>query len=156
MDLTPILDHLKQYAPVYVLAALVIGAFIYFTRRWTVPILLYAIETAIYIGCMHVGVGVVTRVARWFKDQSSMKRAFDTKDFKAPDWTTPWLEFWNRDGYHPPNLFYVELAFAIIIVFLVWRYRPLRVRRRPSTPSKKAETYLQNRNTAMRGRGGNR
>lgn len=154
MDFTPVLDHLKEYYGLYIVAVILLGPAIFFTRRWSLPIIFYALETIIYIGCMHVAVGVVTRVARWFKDQSSMKRAFDTKEFKPPDWTTPWLEFWNKEGYVPQTLFYVEIAFAVLIIFLVWRYRPVRVKRRPSTPSKKADQYLQDRGMALKGRGG--
>lgn len=154
MDFTPVLDHLKEYYGFYIVVTILVAPGIYFTRRWSIPIIAYVLETIIYIASMHLVVGLVTRVARWFKDQSSMKRAFDTKDFRPPDWTTPWLEFWNKEAYIPQTVFYVETAFAIIIILLVWRYRPIRVRRRQSTPSKKAEQYVQNRSTAVKGRGG--
>ncbi|HNR29326.1 MAG TPA: hypothetical protein PKI11_00420 [Candidatus Hydrogenedentes bacterium] len=156
MDITPILDHLKEYAVLYALGAVCVIPTLVITRRWSVPLILYAVEIAIYLGLMHVGVGVITRVAAWFKDQSSMKRAFDIREAKAPGWATPWIEFWDIEQYHPEALLYVEIVVAVIIVFLVWRIRPLRVKRRQAPPSKKAEQYVRSKGAPMPGRGGNR
>lgn len=155
MDFTPVIDHLKEYAVLYALGVACVVPLVYFTRRWSLPIIFYTTEVVLYLALMHAAVGVLTRAAAWFKDQSSMKRAFDIQ-VKGPDWSTPWLQFWNVDLYSPYELIYVEIVAALIIIFLVWRLRPLRVKRRQAPPSKKADQYLRSRQAPMPGRGGQR
>jgi hypothetical protein len=89
MDIQPVLEHLQQHAMAYGAGAVVVLILVYLTRRWSVPIIFYAVELSIYLGVMHALVGGIVRLAAWFKDQSSMKRAFDLKDLAPPDWTTP-------------------------------------------------------------------
>lgn len=157
MDFTPVVEHLKEYYLIYILFLGCAIPLVYVTRRYSVPFIFYATETIIYMMLMHAAVGVMTRVAAWFKDQSSMKRAFDIKGAPAPEWTTPWLQFWDRELYKPETLFYVEIVFALIILTLVWRYRPMRVKRRPAAPpSQKAQQYLQSRNKPTKGNWGSR
>ncbi len=144
MDL--VLEHLNEHQTYYVVGAIVFVALlpvVYLTRRWSVPLIQYTLETIIYIVLMHFALGVITRVAAWFKDQSSMKRAFGTQNVEAPDWQNPWLTFWDRTAYHPDWLFWFEIVAAVLIVPLVWRFRPMRVRRRPQKkPSEAArKTY---------------
>ncbi len=153
MDFTPVLEHFREYAVYYAAGVIVMTPLIYVTRRWSVPIIFYGVEIIIYLALMHAAVGTLTRAAAWFKDQSSMKRAFDVR-VKGPDWTTPWLRFWDADLYVPHGLLYVEIGAAVVIVFLVWRLRPLRVKRRQPPPSKKAEQYLRSRRAPEPGRGG--
>lgn len=155
------LEHVEAHQNYYVAGGILLLALlplVYVTRRYSVPMILYAIETVIYIGLMHFGVGLIARVAAWFKDQSSMKRAFGTQQAETPDWSNPWLAFWDRSQYNPDWLFWAEVALAALIVFLVWRLRPVRVRRRPKAPPPKPRpgTYSYNTNPARKGWGGRR
>lgn len=155
-----VLEHIREHQTYYTAGGVVFIALlplIYLTRRWSVPLIQYTLETVIYVVCMHFGVGAVTRVAAWFKDQSSMKRAFDIRNIEAPGWTTPWLRFWEREAYEPAGLFWFEVAAALFIVFLVWRYRPLRIKRKPVAPTKRTHIgydYNPNPKPARKGWGG--
>lgn len=127
-----VVEHVGAHQTVYTVVGVLFVALlplIYLTRRWTGPIILYTVETICYLYGMHVGVGVVTRAAAWFKESSSMDRAF-SREKEAVEWTTPWLRFWEQEAYFPPNIFWIEVVFAVLIIFAVWRYRPLRVRRK--------------------------
>ena len=126
MDLQPIIEHFQTNAMIYILAAVVLIPTIFFTRKYSLPIIQYTLEIIIYSAGMHLVVGAVVRLFAWFKDQSSMKRAFDIQGETAPDWTTPLVQFWNTEGYSPEWVLYVEIVFAILIIIGVWRYRPLR------------------------------
>ncbi|MFP4501642.1 MAG: hypothetical protein ACLFTT_11630 [Candidatus Hydrogenedentota bacterium] len=155
-----VLEHVSEHQTYYIVAAIVFVAvlpLIYLTRRWSVPLIQYTIETIVYVISMHFAVGLVVRVAAWFKDQSSMKRAFGTRQEEVPEWTNPWLVFWDREAYNPDWLFWFELVAVVLIVFLVWRYRPMRVRRRPqkkpSVMAKKTYAYTQQTPSPRRGTG---
>ena len=126
-----VLDHLREYGLVYLAGLAVVAPLIYFTRKWSVPVILYTVEITIYWAGMHTLVWVLVKVTRWFKQESSMKalRA-DGVPEDAPTWGTPYLEFWRRELYDPAWVVYLELTFAVIIIYLVWRYRPMKIQRR--------------------------
>ncbi len=130
MDIQPVLAHLQQHAMAYGAGAVVVLILVYLTRRWSRSIIFYADELSIYLGVMHALVGGIVRLAAWFKDQSSMKRAFDLKDLAPPDWTTPLLTFWDTQGYKPFWILYVEITFALVILYLMYRFRPIRIQRK--------------------------
>jgi hypothetical protein len=134
IGMQPLLEHLRHYAAAYIIVAVCLLPILYLTRRWSVPAILYTIEIAIYMGLMHLAVWMLVGFTAWFKDQSSMKRAFDTKSFVKPDWGTPLLQFWDRAAYKPAWLVYVELVFVVLILYAVWRYRPMRIQRQRKHP----------------------
>lgn len=126
-----VLEHFKEYYIAYILGAIVVLPGIYFTRRWTAPAILYAVEITVYLCLMHLAVWLVVGLTRWFKENSSMKALReDGRPVDSPDWGTPLLEFWKRAEYRPEWLLYVECVLLLIIIFLVWRYRPMRIQRR--------------------------
>ena len=128
-----VVEHVQAHQSIYVVAGVLFVALLpllYLTRRWTGPVILYTVETIAYLYGMHLAVGVVTRVAAWFKDSSAMDRAFSRQHEKI-EWVTPWLRFWEKEVYYPQGIFWTEVVFAVLIIFAVWRYRPLRVRRKP-------------------------
>ena len=147
----PVLEHLREFYRIYLFAAAVAVPLIVIFRRYTVPAITYAVEFAIYSGIMHVVVAGVVRVAGWFKAESSMKRAFGPagQDTRT-GWTTPLLEFWKRDLYHPQWLIYLEVLFLVGILALMWHYKPLRPQKKgtkPPPPKKPAEFAWQQKKT---------
>ena len=109
----------------YIFGAIVLAPLLYFTRRWSMPIILYAIEYSIYLGLMHVALFVVVYLTSNFRDASSMDRAFSRTTAKT-GWGTPILEFWNLEAYNPKGLFWFEIILAVVIFLLMWRYRPMK------------------------------
>jgi hypothetical protein len=91
---------------------------------------------AIYIGIMHVLVGGTVLLAGWFKDQSTMKRARGLTDQSFnPGWSTPFVEFWDYAAYTPRWIFFFELALCGVILFLMWKFRPMKLQRRKKKPA---------------------
>lgn len=128
--LQPVLEHLAAFYPYYVFGALILLPFLFFTRRWTIPLIAYGAELIIYFSAMHVLMHVLVILARWFKENSSMRALReDGKPIDAPEWTTPLLNFWESVQYNPAFLFYVELVFVVLIFVLVLRLRPLKIQR---------------------------
>ena len=127
----PILQHFQEFYRYYILAVVILAPPTIIFRRYTFPAIQYAVEFVIYLGLMHVGVGTVVRVAGWFKDQSTMKRARGLANASYdPGWTTPYVEFWRRELYTPKGLIYLEIVFAIIILVLMVRIRGIGVQKR--------------------------
>jgi hypothetical protein len=138
-----VLDHLREHYAIYVVIGIALLPLIYITRRYSVPIILYAIEYLIYVALMHFFLGGLVRVAAWFKNQSSMDRATGRESIPVV-WETPWLEVWQRDAYLPGWLFWLEIVFAAAILLLMWRIRPVAMKRRSDkrAPSLKAADYV--------------
>ena len=124
-----IIAHFKEYYIAYVVGLAALLPIIYVTRRYSVPAILYTVEVAIYLGLMHCIVGAIVRLAAWFKEQSAMEQAYDRAPQAAPTWTTPFLRFWDYQAYVPQWVLYFEGVCALLIVYAVWRYRPLRIHR---------------------------
>ena len=123
-----ILQHLQEHDRIYIVLAICLLPPLVIFRRITMPIIQYLLECSIYVALMHFFVYIAVGFVAWFVDASSMKRAFD-KDptvSEAPDWNVPIREFWDRSLYNPEWLFYVECVVGILIIFLVWRYRPMK------------------------------
>ncbi len=152
MDL--LVEHFQANIWIYLAGAVVVLPLVYLTRKWSVPAILYTIEIAIYMLIMHTSVFLLVKVTRWFKQESSMRALRpDGTPEGAPTWGTPYFEFWRRDLYDPPWIVYAELAFIVVIVYLVWRYRPLKVQRR----GRRKTTYNHGKeSTARRSAAGSR
>jgi len=126
-----VLAHFKEYYMMYAIIGVGLLPVIYLTRKWTVPVILYLVELAIYYALMHGAMHVIVGVTRWFKENSSMRALReDGKPLDTPEWSTPFLEFWNKQAYDPQWLVYVEIALAVIILLLVWKFRPIQFQRK--------------------------
>jgi len=66
-------EHVQTYLKFYALGIVIAVPFIYFTRKWTVPLVLYAIEICIYFSIMHALVYVFVGITGWFKNSSSIR-----------------------------------------------------------------------------------
>ncbi|HPO17045.1 MAG TPA: hypothetical protein PLI09_26655 [Candidatus Hydrogenedentes bacterium] len=130
MDL--VVTHLKEFYLYYLIGAVILLPAIFFTRKYSLPIIFYTLETAIYLILMHCAFYIGVKVTRWFAENSSMKALQeDGKPIDAPEWGTPFLQFWDKEAYTPAWMIYVEIVAAIIIIILVWKFRPLRIKYKP-------------------------
>jgi len=97
------------------------------TRKWSVQLLQFLLEVIVYSGIMHLLVAGVVRLIVWFKGASTGKAgAYGTRE-PPPAWTTPLVDFWSYELYNPRWILYLEIAFVLLFVFIVWRYRPMQI-----------------------------
>ena len=142
--LTLIQSHFQQYFKIYIGVFIVLLPFAILFRRWSIPLILYFIELSVYLSIMHVVLRAFLHIAAWFKDQSSMNKAFGTTD-ENPGWTTPLFEVWDRNAYYPKWILFVEIGFLIVVVLIMYRIRPLR----PQKRKKKIEDEKQKMGTSQ-------
>lgn len=109
-------DNLGAYLVVCACAIPVLFVF----RKHTGPVVFHTIEVIIYAAVTHAAFGGAVRSAWWFKSMTSMHLDPNRQAF-----TTPWLAFWKKDLYAPEALYYAEVVFLILIIFVVARYRPM-------------------------------
>lgn len=127
------LEHLREHHKLYAVIVLLSVPLTVFFRRYSVPAILYAIEFVMYAVLMHAVLGGTVRLAAWFRAESTMERALDSAA-SHPGWTTPFARFYDRALYNPPWLFYLEVAALVIIVILMFKYRPLRPQKKKAKP----------------------
>jgi len=130
LKLQPVIDHVTANAMFYGIGAVVAVIIIYFTRPYSVSIIFYAIEILIYLFSMHTAIHVIVRLLAWFSDQTTMKNVFEEGAQDAAEWTTPWLEFWDRYTYEPSWILWLEMVFAAIIIGLVHYFRPMKIQKK--------------------------
>jgi hypothetical protein len=116
-------ENWKAYA---VLLACLVPTLVIF-RKFTVPAMVWAIEWVMYCGLFHVAVNVFVRIVRWFQYNTQMEMREEERVYK--DWATPLVDFWNRDGYRPGWIFWLELAVAVVFLLAMIRYRPMTVQK---------------------------
>jgi hypothetical protein len=137
-----ILQHLQTHLVVYLVLLACLAPIVYFTRRWSVPLVLYVIEFVIYIVCMHLFVYGVVAFCSWYKQESTFRVLADGTRTSDADWGTPLFEVWMRELYKPEWLLYVEVGFLVAIVVGMYRYRPLQVQQqKKKTPIKAPGRY---------------
>ncbi|NLN94139.1 MAG: hypothetical protein GX130_12650 [Candidatus Hydrogenedens sp.] len=124
---SPLFPHFKEYGTYYIIGVPVLLTAIYFSRRYSVPAILFSLEFSLYTVGMHTVVHVLVRLFAWFKNSSSMKALqADGTRLDPEAWTTPWKNFWEWDIYDPEWIPYMEGAFIVVIILLMARYRPFR------------------------------
>jgi len=128
MDINTVLEHFQTNATAYIVLGVCALPILFVTRKYSVPLILYAVEYAIYLLIVHSLFYAVLNLAKWFKTNSSMRalRA-DGTPADSPDWTMPYIEFWNRDLYVPSSVFWAEVVAAVLVFIAMWRYRPMKV-----------------------------
>jgi len=119
--------HVAENAIAYGVAAVFFVIFVFFTRRYTLPVILYAIETLIYLVIMHIVVAGLTSFFAWLHNSTSMQ-AVRTKSPDV-DWDIPLIRFWYTEEYDPNWIYKMEIVFAVLILALVIRYRPMKIQR---------------------------
>lgn len=157
--LGPLLEHFREHYTVYVFIALFTLPILVIFRRYTAPTIAFVLELCLYVALLHVLVHGSVRLTAWFKDQSSMKRAFGpvAEGAADPGWTTPLLTFWQHDLYSPAWLLYFECFVVAAIVYLMWRYKPVRPQKKgtraaPPKQESKGSSWQKKRALAKKGR----
>ena len=120
----PILPHLKEYAILYIVGVPVLIGIIALTRRYSVPAIVFALEIVVFSGVMHCMVHLMVQIFSWFKNNSAMQMVRDPE--RDVHWTTPLFRFWERETYEPGWVIWLEVALFCVILFLVYRFRPLK------------------------------
>jgi len=120
-----VMAHLQQYWILYSLGALCLIFFVYFTQKYTLPILQWGVELVIYCSIFHVVLHYFVRLVKWFKLNTTMY----WHDKVDPGWQTPLQRFWDRAEYNPLWLFYAEVIVAVLMLAAMLRYRPMKVQR---------------------------
>ncbi len=124
----PIIAHFQANQSTYIILGVCSLPLIFFTRKYSVPVILYLVEYAIYLFCAHSIFYAVLNLAKWFKTNSSMKALRkDGTPIDAPEWTMPYFEFWKRELYNPNWIWMTEAVLAVLILGAMWRYRPMKV-----------------------------
>jgi len=120
-----IYGHFEDNWKIYAIVLAFMIPIIIVTRKWSLPVIFYTIETTIYLVLMHIIVHVFVIVVVWFKVNTSMRALReDGTPAEVPDWATPLYDFWNLEAYIPKWIAYVEIAFVIAIILLVIWFRP--------------------------------
>lgn len=132
-------DHIVENAMYYGGGAVFVFPIIFFTRKYSVPMIQYVLETAIYLVIMHTLVSMLTNFFAWLHNETSMEAVRSRR--AGVFWDTPWVYFWDTEAYNPGWIVYMECAFAVIIILLVIRYRPMKIQkaRKPTEAAKKGE-----------------
>ena len=123
-----ILAHLRENAQAYTVLTICILPLLFVTRKYSVPFIMYIVEYILYMTVVHTVIYSVLVAARWFKENSSMRalRA-DGVPVDAPNWTMPYLQFWDVERYIPQWIWKVEIVIAILVIAAMWRYRPMKI-----------------------------
>lgn len=148
MTLDVIIAHFQSNAMAYLAGIIVFGPLIFFTRRWSLPVIMWIIEILIYSVIMHIVIHYFVKIVVWFQSSTQMERAFDREKL-VETWGTPLLDFWDRSKYDPTWIFYTEAVFVFLFCVLVFRMRPYKVQKikpkaapRPGQPGyKPGSTY---------------
>lgn len=118
-----LITHIQEHMVEYGVGAVFVVAFIFFTRKWTLPLIQWGLELCIYSAAFHIVVHYVIAVAEWFNFESQMKMLKDQRTHAG--WETPLIEFWRRDLYKPGWIFWIEIIFVVGAFILMIRYRPM-------------------------------
>ena len=145
--------HVQDNMQYYIIGAVIALPVLFFSRKWSVPLILYTVEICIYLMIMHTIVHVLVGLTGWFKENSSMRALRpDGRPADAVDWTTPLVKFWEREVYDPKWIVYMEAGLAILVVILVFKFRPMRTQKpKPRFAidgSKKGESEADSQNVA--------
>lgn len=100
--------------------------FVYLFRRQVMPVLFYGGEMVVYGAVFHVVFHGIVRFFKWFRDESTFHNV-DTSGARIPqtDFHTPLTRFWDQELYMPHFLFWVEMAGFALIIYGVYKYRPI-------------------------------
>ena len=121
------LAHLQEHAAQYGVVAAIVVPFLYFTRRWTWGPIQWALELIVYFGIFHTIMHYVVMLTDWFQFESQMKMLVDQK--VRMGYVTPLEAPWQMEAYNPAWIFYVEIAAIVLIIAMMFRYRPMKTQK---------------------------
>lgn len=137
--ITPVVEHIQHYMAYYVVGTPAMAVAVFFTRRYSLPLILYVVEFTAYVSLLHSAVHIFVRLATWFRNNSSMKAVSpDGLPADAVHWTTPWPRFWEMEQYAPSWIVWIEVLLVVIILGVMIRYRPMKIQRKRTYRCKEA------------------
>lgn len=126
----PVIQHVQQHLGVYVAGAALILPLLYIYRKRTAPVLYHSAEYLIYCTVFHIVMGGLIRVGSWFRLETKFKNNDGTIAADFNPLTNPLnVHFWDKELYSPQWLFYVEIAAAMGLLYLIIAIRPMRFKK---------------------------
>jgi nitrate reductase NapE component len=114
--------HIQDNWIAYAILVVCLVPVLYVFRDYTRPLIFHSFEVAIYMAIFHVVFHGGVRMAAWFRYESSFDKSITV------DWTTPLIVgFWRQELYNPLWLYWAELAVLGLFIFIVWRFRPMKL-----------------------------
>jgi len=120
-----VLAHVQEWWIAYAAGAACVLPLVYFTRRYSLPPLMWIGELLAYTVVMHVVLHLFVILTKWFKLNTTMY----WQEKVDPGWKTPLDRFWDRGEYNPGWLFYCEVVIIVLMIVAMIRYRPLKTQR---------------------------
>ncbi len=132
MNTDNLISNLQSNAAIYAVAAAAALVITVVFRKWVIPFLYHTVEYAIYFAAAHSFLAGFVRAFSWFREETEFK---NFKGDVVGDWTpytTPFsLDFWQMSLYNPQWLFWLELAIAALLLYVVVIIRPTRLKAKP-------------------------
>lgn len=139
------MEHMQEYWKAYVaVCACLLPVALIFRRRFF-GVLFWVIETLVYFAVTHAVLLGVLFLAAWFKENTQMYWMEKVR----PDWHMPLIKLWEYEEYKPKWLIFLEGGLFLLIVFVMYRYKPMKVQR--ITPKRE---HLSKGQAPPRSRGG--
>ena len=118
-----IVAHIQEHMVEYGVGTVFVVVAVFFTRKWTLPVIQWVLELCVYTAIFHIVLHYVIAVAAWFNYESQMKMLKDER--VSTGWQTPLVEFWKQELYKPSWVFWFEVAFVVGALILMIRLRPM-------------------------------
>lgn len=129
MDFQKILEHVQNNVAAYAIGGVTALIIIVAFYKYVKPVLYHTAEYLLYCASVHLLLAGFVRAFSWFREETQFKNFKGDLD---PDWspyTTPVLEaFWKIEFYNPKWLFWVEVALAAFLLYVVIVIRPVRLK----------------------------
>lgn len=114
--------HIQDNWIAYAILIVCLVPVLYVFRDYTRPFIFHGFEVAIYMAIFHVVFHFGVGIAAWFRYESSFDKSITV------DWNTPLaVGFWQRELYVPQGLFWAEVVVLFLFIFIVWRFRPMKL-----------------------------
>lgn len=129
MDTQKILEHIQANAAAYAIGGVTALIIIVAFYKYVKPVLYHTLEYVMYCTVVHLFLAGFVRAFSWFREETEFK---NFKGVLDPDWepyTTPVTEaFWKMEFYNPQWLFWLEVALAAFLLYIVIVIRPIRLK----------------------------
>lgn len=124
------LAHLQEYWGYYAVGAAIVLPLLFMTRKYSMPVIQFALEFVIYSGLFHVFMVVLVYLAKAFKENTQM--TWRDEDRVSVPWNIPLKEFWDYTLYEPGWVFYFEIGVMVLILIAMLKFRPMKTQRKRS------------------------
>jgi hypothetical protein len=131
------MEQIQQNGAIIAVVALVGIPLIYTFRKYTYPAIFHTAEYSIYFAVVHLIVAGLTRAGAYFALETKFKNYNGTIKDTYVEYTTPWVQFWDKTLYAPQGLFYFECVMALILLYVVIFIRPMRIKSNNAYKKKK-------------------